>query len=322
MTTTAIVLISFIQPPDSMEFDHYVGKEQEQKATVWLKFFRSKSPEIPSMRFATKHRPSKTLAACPWKSGAFNICYRVKYEDGLHDIVRFAALGRAILRIEKVQNEVATMKYIRQNTSISVPEVLGSGIYWAGPYIFMPFLEGETLSELIKDRSKEGRPALNPQMSGLSEMAYVVLELSKPEFDAIGALEENESHFSVARRPLTFNMNELMVSANLPEEAFPSHTFRSATDYFEPLAMQNLLRPRLQQRDAVDSEEDCRKKYTARCLLLNVTKKLCAEHPQGSLRLYCDDFRPSNVMIDLETFRFWELLTGSLHMLHMLSLHT
>lgn len=67
--------------------------------------------------------------------------------------------------------------------------------------------------------------------------------------------------------------------------------------------MQHLLHLQQQQRDAVDSEEGCQKKYTARCLFLNVAKNLCAENPQGPFRLYCDNFRPSNVMIDLETFR-------------------
>lgn len=75
-----------------MEFDHFVEEKQEQKATVWLKLFLSQSPEILSMRLAAKHRSGKTFSACPWKSGAFNICYRVRYEDGLHVIVRFAAL--------------------------------------------------------------------------------------------------------------------------------------------------------------------------------------------------------------------------------------
>lgn len=80
------------------------------------------------MQLAKKHRPGETASACLWKSGTFNICYRVRYDDRPDVIVRFAALGRAILRREKVQNEVATMKYIRKTTSITVPEVFGSGI--------------------------------------------------------------------------------------------------------------------------------------------------------------------------------------------------
>lgn len=133
-------------------------------------------------------------------------------------------------------------------------------------------------------------------------MAAVILELSKHEFDSIGALEGNERGFFIAKRPFTFNMNELMVSANLPEEVFPSHTFRSVTDYFQTLALQHFSHLRLQQRDAVSSKEDCRKKFTARCLFLDITKKLCTEDSQGPFRLYCDDLCPSNVLIDFDTF--------------------
>lgn len=242
-----------------MEFDHFVEKKQEQKATVWLKLWSSRFPEDLSMQLAKKHRTGKTVSACLWSSGAFNICYRVRYDGSPDVIVRFASLGRAILRREKVQNEVATMKYIRHTTSITVPEVFGSGVCWVGPYIVMSSLKGMPLSQLLKDSSTEGRPILNPQISDRSlkrayrEIAVLILELSKYEFDAIGALEENERGFFIARRPLTFNMNELMVSANLPEEAFPSQTFGSATDYFEALAMQHFSHLRLQQRDVSET---------------------------------------------------------------------
>ena len=288
-----------------MEFDHIAESKQERKATVWLKLFSSRSPEILSMQLAAKHRPGKPLSACLWKSGAFNICYRVKYEDGLHVIVRFAALGRAVPRREKVQNEVAVMKYVRRSSSIPIPEVFGSGICWAGPYIVMSFLEGEPLSQLLKDRSVQGRPVLSPQISDRSlkraykEMAAIILELARLEFDAIGALHEVDGHFAVTSRPLTFNMNELMVSANLPESVFPSQTFRSASDYFESLAVQHILQLRLQQNDAVSSEDDCRRKIAARFLFLNIVKKFSTEYSHSRFRLYCDDFRPSNVLVNL-----------------------
>ncbi|KAJ6021574.1 hypothetical protein N7540_007078 [Penicillium herquei] len=273
-----------------MEFDHLAEKKQEQKAAAWLNLWSSWSPEISSMQLAERHRPGKTVSACLWKSGTFNICYRVRYEEGPDVIVRFAALGRAICRREKVQIEVATMKWIRS------------------PYIVMSFLEGVPLSQILQDPSSTGRPVLNPQISNshmkraYREMAAYILELSKYEFDYIGALEENEGSFFITRRPLTFNMNELMASANLPEEVFPSHTFRSATDYFQKLAMQHLFHLRLQQRDAVSSEKDCQKKFIARCLFLEITKNLCTK-PQGPFRLYCDDFRPSNVLVDLTSSR-------------------
>ncbi|PKX96036.1 uncharacterized protein P174DRAFT_440620 [Aspergillus novofumigatus IBT 16806] len=95
------------------------------------------------------------------------------------------------------------MKYIRQTTSIPVPEVFGSGICWVGPYIGMSFLEGVPLSQLLKDPSIEGRPVLNPQISDRSlkwayrKMAALVLELSRHEFDAIGAPAEDEGGFQL-----------------------------------------------------------------------------------------------------------------------------
>lgn len=129
-------------------------------------------------------------------------------------------------------------------------------------------------------------------------MAKLVLELSKAEFPVIGALEQRKADFIVTRRPLTSNINELATSANVPQEEFPSCTFRSAADYFEALAVQHLSHLRNQRNDAVDDEADCRKKYIARCLFRKVARDISKEHCQGPFRLYCDDFRPSNILID------------------------
>lgn len=80
----------------------------------------------------------------------------MRYDHGSDIILRFAVLGRAILRREKVQIEVATMRYIHKHISIPVPEVFGSGVCWAGPYIIMSFIEAVPLSLLLKDPSLEG----------------------------------------------------------------------------------------------------------------------------------------------------------------------
>ncbi|PLB41377.1 phosphotransferase family protein [Aspergillus candidus] len=227
-----------------MNYYHLADKKQEQKTTAWSKLWSSRNPEILSMQLAKQHQPGKTVSA-----------YRVRYYEGPDFIVRFAALGRAILRREKV--EVATMRYLRKNTSIPVPEVFGHGICWAGPYIVMSFLGGVPLSMLLKDPSSKGRSVLNPQTGDRSltrayrEMAVIIVELSGHEFDSIGALEGNEKGFFITSLP----------------------------------------------------EEDCRKKFTARCLFLDITRILCAEHLQEPFQLYCDDFRPSNVLLNLDPFR-------------------
>ncbi|KAL1952791.1 hypothetical protein VTO42DRAFT_4252 [Malbranchea cinnamomea] len=51
-----------------------------------------------------------------------------------------------------------------------------------------------------------------------------------------------------------------------------------------------------QRNDAVDDENDCRKKYIARCLFRKIARAYFQADP-GPFRLYCDDFRPSNVPV-------------------------
>ncbi|KAL4862246.1 hypothetical protein BDV12DRAFT_207347 [Aspergillus spectabilis] len=201
-------------------------KKQEQKAAVWLWLLSSRSPEIVTM----------------------------EYEDGLHIIVRLAALGRAILRRDKAQHEAATM-----NTRFLFLR------YWA------PASAGP------------GRPLINPQISDRSlkrayhELATIILELSKPLFKDIGAIVENDGGFAVSKGPLTFNMNELMASTNLPDNIFPSKTFKSAV-------------------------ESLPKTFLARFLFLNITKGFCSEDSDSPFRLYCDNSRPPSFLIDLSKF--------------------
>lgn len=279
-----------------MQFDSLAEKQQDGYFAIWVQTLLRKQPEYLAMKLAETHYPRKSSAACRWKNGAFNVCFRVKYEDGFEAIVRFAALGRVVFRMEKVENEVAVMNYLRQNTSIPVPRVLGFGKTWTGPYIVMEYVEGVSLSDLLKDHSEKGRPVLNPQISDRAlkrayrEMAALMLELSKPEFSRIGSLEQNDSGFTVSRRPFTFNLNELSISANLPPEKLPADSFESVTQYLEALAQQHLTHLWEQRNDAIANEADCRKKYIARCLFLRVARNMSKDFSGGSFRLYCDDF--------------------------------
>ncbi|PYH46365.1 uncharacterized protein BP01DRAFT_373324 [Aspergillus saccharolyticus JOP 1030-1] len=247
------------------------------------------------MKLDKKHRPGETVRACQWGIGTCNIYYRGEKHDKTNVIVHSAALGKAILRKEKVQIEVATMRYIRENASIPVSDVFGTGICWAGRYIVMSCLEGVPRSTLLKDSSSAEKPVLSPQLSERSlkpaycEMAAFIIEWLRHGFDSIGALREDGGNFSITRRSLTSNMSELMVSANLPEgSACYLHISH--------------LQLRLQQRDAASSEDDYRKKFIAH-LFLEITKDICAEDSQGPVRLYCDGFGPSNVLIDTAAFR-------------------
>ncbi|KFY07881.1 hypothetical protein V492_06736 [Pseudogymnoascus sp. VKM F-4246] len=279
---------------NAMHFDHLAEERQDRNFQVWLLALLQREPEQLAMRLAKKHREGKTTTT--------NV------------IVRFAALGQSVFRQEKVDNEVTVLQYLRRHTQVPVPEVYGAGTCWAGPYIVIAFVEGDLLSNVLKDPLKsDGRPVLNPRISDRAlriayrEMASLVLELSKPQFPRIGALEQQSDDFVVGRRPLTFNINELVTSANLTPTDLAltdalSPTFESSVDYFSALAEHHLSNLRKQRNDAVTDEADCQKNFIARCLFRKLVRDISTEHRHGPFLLHCDDFRPSNVLVDVKRF--------------------
>ena len=194
------------------------------------------------------------------------------------------------------------MRFLSRHTKIPVPIILGAGRWGCGPYIVMTVLEGTLLSKCLQDPMFDS-PSLNPNVSKFDiesayrGMAHIILELSKPTFNCIGALvEESSGVWKVGARPLTQNMNELLRVGNLPPGVFAEKTFVTTSEYFQELATQQLLHIQYQRNDAVDDELDCRKKYIARCLFRKIAQDIQINH-RGSFHLYCDDLRPSNVLV-------------------------
>nr|UPX44685.1 hypothetical protein FAC6B23_19 [Penicillium fuscum]UXX61842.1 hypothetical protein FAC4N16_15 [Penicillium fuscum] len=159
----------------------------------------------------------------------------------------------------------------------------------------MTFVEGTLLSNRLRS------PSSLDIEHAFRGMAQVMLELSKPVFPRIGVLAQKSGAWEVVKRPLTLNMNELVRVGNLPPGEFAEGSFRTAGEYFQELAAQQLLHLQFQRNDAVDDELDCRKKYIARCLFRKIARKIPAEH-FGPFHLYCDDLRPSNVLVSGPNF--------------------
>lgn len=198
------------------------------------------------------------------------------------------------------------MQYVAQHTAVPVPKVWGSGKCAVGPYIVMDFVEGKPLSLYLREPSREIatlRPDIHMAVwkTAYSGMADILLELSKTEFPFIGAVRPNESdEWTVQKRPFTFNMNRLAQFSNIPLGVFGQQRFASAADYFEELARQHFYHLELQHNDAVIDDADCRKKYIARCLFRKLSRGISKEHCNGPFKLYCDDLRPDNVLVDKE----------------------
>ncbi|KAF7177982.1 hypothetical protein CNMCM7691_006622 [Aspergillus felis] len=133
----------------TMDFDPLAQQQSDRIFQVWIQNWVKHSPEELAGKLASRHCPGTPATASRFSNGAFNICYRVSFKEGLRLLVRFTALGRVIARHEKVKDEVAVMEYVVKHTEIPVPNVLGSGTCVVGPYIVTDFIDRNPLSEYL-----------------------------------------------------------------------------------------------------------------------------------------------------------------------------
>ncbi|RDH16206.1 phosphotransferase enzyme family protein, partial [Aspergillus niger ATCC 13496] len=255
-----------------MDWDHLAEEYNDKLFAGWLQLISVQSPALPS-RLAAQHRRGIAWVAdvLGFTTGAYNICCIFTFENGFRALVRFPFLGRSRFRTEKSRNEALAMKLLSQNTALPVPRIPGMGRWGCGPY---STIQSSSLHPNVSDSDIQ---------SAYRVMAQVILELSKPTFSAIGALAEGSRAWKVDQSPLILNMNEL-------------RTFTTAGGYFEELARQQLLHLQYQRNDAVEDEQDCRKRYIARCLFRKIARGYKREQ-SGPFQLYCDDLRPSNILV-------------------------
>jgi aminoglycoside phosphotransferase (APT) family kinase protein len=288
-----------------MEWDHLAEEQSRKLFAGWLKILLRASPALPLKLAQQHHSKARAAEASDFTTGSYNMCCTVTFEDGFKALVRFPILGRSRFRREKTNNELLVMGFLARFTQVPVPVVLGTGMWECGPYIVTTVVEGTLLSKCVGDPAMESTGNLNISDSELkraySGMAHVMLELSKPTFPIIGALGWESGRWKVHRRPLSLNMNELVRVGNYPLDKFAEHSFRTASEYFQELATQQFLHLKYQRNDATKGEYDCQKKYIARCLFQKITQQLSTE--RGPFCLYCDDFRPSNVLVSKTDLR-------------------
>ncbi|KDN71959.1 putative phosphotransferase [Colletotrichum sublineola] len=165
------------------------------------------------------------------------------------------------------------------------------------------------------------------------KMARCILQLAQPTFPRIGALIETSSRSLVTTspgsqcvmgRPITLNMNNMVKLSNIPKSVLPSEgtTYQTADEWYVALAEMQIATLLFQHNDIVSSEDDCRTKYVARQLFRKLVKQghlsnfgfaeddwsALSKHARayqlpmpdgaGSFRLWCDDLRPANVVIN------------------------
>ncbi|RAL02646.1 phosphotransferase family protein [Aspergillus ibericus CBS 121593] len=303
-----------------MHFDDVAWEESERITDSWVEWLLADEDTLRAIgHLILKHRSGVPEELGDPKAGYFNISFRMKYLDGSSVIIRFPKPGATMFPEEKIRNEVAAIRYIQKHTSIPVPSILYCGTAEEspprmGPFIIMEYIEHETnMSRALNmpGLGIEDRPRLDPNIDIeklkmlYGQLAEILLQLNKLSFPRIGSLEQvNNGTYEVTQRPLSIHMNELVRLGTLSRSSLPRGTFESASSYFDALADLHMEHLTHQRNDAIDSATDCRRKYVARQLFrkLSSDRQLTASarHPDSSFKLWCDDLRPSNVLLNAD----------------------
>lgn len=123
-------------------------------------------------------------------------------------------------------------------------------------------------------------------------------------------------------------MSNMVQLANIPKSIFPSKdtTYQTADEWYTALADMHIATLLFQHNDMVSSEDDCRTKYVARQLFRRLARqgrlstfgfaednwsalalahqkeagkaRLTAPNGAGAFRLWSDDFRPVNILVN------------------------
>ncbi len=186
----------------AMRGDDVAWEESDRIERVWRHSLFEESTLRDVGRFIAKHRQGVPTDLCEPKAGGFNALFRMKFIDGGSVVIRFTKPGSTMFPEEKIKQEVATMRFIQNNTAIPVPFVHHWGTREEsplniGPFIIMEYMKHDTdMIEALNTagRTRDERPILNPDVDGAllknlyGQVAKILLQLSKVELPRIGAL--------------------------------------------------------------------------------------------------------------------------------------
>ncbi|KAJ9233421.1 hypothetical protein DTO169E5_7011 [Paecilomyces variotii] len=295
--------------------DDVAWEQAEETSDNWLVQFLQLDILRPIADFILKHNRGHATEFAILKKGSYNISLRLKYQNAA-TVIRFSQPGVVFFPEEKVMNEVAVMRFLADQTSIPVPFILHSGTkkespLELGPFIMMDYVAHETKmydALITPGCPTEERGILDPNIDEAKlEMLYgqlsdILLQLSTPSLSRIGSLSQiDDFTWEVSYRPLSMNMNELVRLGDLPRTKLPSTTFDITSSYLEALANLNVEHLVHQRNDAVESADDCRRKFVARQLFRKLARDKRLTDPsleKGPFKLWCDDLRPANILLN------------------------
>lgn len=189
------------------------------------------------------NKTHSTGSLCPWVStfhpekltcqldgtfhhGAFNAGMKMVFSDGTVWMVRFPRGGKVCddYADEKVAKEVTALRLFRTRTTIPVPRVHAWGLAACnsldlGPFIMMDYVNGISLSDILKDpNAKTPTRLMREDISDSDieviyrQLANFLLQLFQLNFDRIGSLPSPDTgaQSPTTLRPLTFKAHTIL----------------------------------------------------------------------------------------------------------------
>ncbi|KAI1112229.1 hypothetical protein F5Y14DRAFT_422521 [Nemania sp. NC0429] len=284
-------------------------------------------------KFILQYKPGQGVKIHEPMRGTYNVFYPLTYEDGTSVGLRVPCEGESLFTFltstqfrttlvdfleEKIYYEVGMMRYVSANTTIPIPKIYHHGVaaentVGLGPFIIMDCLEHEMdMSDVLDNLDSEmsNMQALD-NISGRKldhlyrQMANILLQLSHLSFHRIGSLtEDTDDHFTVSSRPLIPLMNALARRIGADSEVLPSCTYSTSKEWYCALADMHLTQLICQSNNNIINEDDARDRYVARLLFRmlaydgRLTSALGEEEDSPTFRIYSEDLRPANVLLD------------------------
>lgn len=203
-----------------MDYDKCLDLLYEAEEQIWFHEVLKARSDGSLCAWATSLHPRKLPCRLDggFLNGSYNLGQKLLFEYGTALLLRFPRLSSVSGKYadEKVAMEVEALCLVRERTTIPVPEVWGWGLADAnplhlGPFILMGFIDGVCLRDILTKSgsrvSKEGFPDDKLQ-SIYRQMAKIMFQLFKIDFDRIGSLPTANTKFAEPLRPLTWKVHD------------------------------------------------------------------------------------------------------------------
>ncbi|KAF1955899.1 hypothetical protein CC80DRAFT_473873 [Byssothecium circinans] len=248
--------------------------------------------------------------------GAFNAGMKMMFPNGTAWMVRFPRVGKVHDNYadEKVAMEVRALRLIRDNTTIPVPKVHAWGLsadntLGLGPFIMMDFIDGVSLSDLLKDPNVENPTRLMRADMDDAHIEFIyrqfanfLLQIFNLDFDRIGSLPsspsaEAESQSPTPIRPLRFKAHSILQNGGVDTFGDRYQGFSTATEYFQYVAGQD-LEQLIHQPNSVCGPSHARNCFKAfKALKSLIPNFINTEYDRGKFKLICDDLGLANLIV-------------------------